>query len=220
MSDPTQNRGAILQALGEPFPRSAVKQKPGGGGKRLDYVEGHTVIRRLNATAPGWDWIIRGMDWRADMLVVWGDLTIPGLGTRSGIGISENMKGDVVKGASTDALKKAATLFGVALELYGPDYEAEPPPRQPMRAQVNNIEEYAEEEDGPSRITATEAQRLKEMCDIREMNGDERTTLLTRTFGVGKIGLLDEAQGATLSSMLNLLTDTELLALVEGKVTA
>ena len=34
------------------------------------------------------------------------------------------------KGAVSDALKKAATLFGVGLELYGPDYEAAPDPRK------------------------------------------------------------------------------------------
>ncbi len=40
--------------------------------------------------------------------------------------VSERGGEDLVKGAITDAMKKAATLFGVALELYGPDYGAEP----------------------------------------------------------------------------------------------
>jgi len=36
--------------------------------------------------------------------------------------VSERGGEDLVKGAITDAMKKAATLFGVGLELYGPDY--------------------------------------------------------------------------------------------------
>jgi hypothetical protein len=116
----------MLDALGKPFPRTAIKQRKGGGGKSLSYVETHTVIHRLNTATNGWDFFIRGYDWRGDLLMVHGELTIHGLGTRSGFGVQqvvERAGEDLVKGAASDCLKKCATLFGVALDLYGADYE-------------------------------------------------------------------------------------------------
>lgn len=121
----------LLARLGEPFPDHAVKQRKGGGGQMLSYISGDTIIRRLNHVAGAWDFRITATDWRpfgTDMLiVVTGDLTIPGLGTRAGIGVQvvrERGGEDLVKGAQTDSLKKAAVSFGVGLELYGPDLEA------------------------------------------------------------------------------------------------
>lgn len=141
---------SLLEKLGKPFPKEAVKSRQGGGNTKFDYVAGFTVIHRLNdATGGVWNWEIKSFDFRpagtdrygkeVSLVVVTGELTIPGLGTRAGIGVqkvTENGGEDLVKGASTDALKKAATLFGVALELYGDDYEdedrapARPAPRQ------------------------------------------------------------------------------------------
>lgn len=140
MTDP-RTPAEMLEALGKPFPRSAIKQRQGGGGKALSYVETHTVINRLNSATNGdWTFHVRDVQWRNDLLMVLGELTIPGLGTRSGFGVqkvSDRGGEDLVKGASSDALKKCATLFGVALELYGPDYEADvsaTPQRAPQRA--------------------------------------------------------------------------------------
>lgn len=132
-----------LDILTRPFPASAIKQRAGGGGRMLDYVEGHTVIHRLNeATGNTWEMQVKAIS-RQDLgqgralMTAHVALTLPGLGTREHIGIQEVSAnaGDLVKGAVTDALKKAATLFGVGLELYGPDYEAgeaeaPPAPRQ------------------------------------------------------------------------------------------
>lgn len=125
----------MLAALGKPFPPEAIKKREGGGGRSYDYVEAETVIRRLNATCEEWSFIIRGHEWRGDLLIAHGELTIPPLGTRSGFGVqkvSEKGGEDLVKGAASDALKKCATQFGVALELYGPDIEANITPAGPM----------------------------------------------------------------------------------------
>jgi hypothetical protein len=120
-----------LEKLTAPFPRAAVKQRVVGGGKSLDYIEGHTCIHRLNdATGNHWNFTIdkierTQIDDNNALLMAYVTLDLPGLGTRSHIGVQAvHARGgeDLVKGAVTDALKKAATLFGVGLELYGPDY--------------------------------------------------------------------------------------------------
>ncbi len=129
---------AVLKALGEPFPRAAVKSRTGAGNKQFRYVEAETVIRRLNSATNGcWDFRIVSIDWRGDVMLCQGELTIPGLGTRTGFGVQKvapNSGEDLLKAASSDALKKSATLFGVGLELYpGSDYEADmtPTPQAP-----------------------------------------------------------------------------------------
>lgn len=137
---------SLLAKLEAPFPASAIKQREGGGKRKLSYVETQTVIRRLNQTAGAWSFSIKSLELHGDVWVVVGSLTIDGLGSREGIGVqrmSERQREaseDLIKGAASDALKKAATLFGVALDLYGPDYEgatadSEPVPRanQPER---------------------------------------------------------------------------------------
>jgi hypothetical protein len=143
----------LLDDLGKRFDRAAVKQRAGYGGKMLDYLATDTVIRRLNQTAQSWSFEIQSLEFRDNLCIVVGRLTIPGLGTRSGIGVQQLMQGggseDLVKGASSDALKKAATLYGVGLELYGPDLEAmaaqspqnapQPAPQQNYRPAPINV---------------------------------------------------------------------------------
>ena len=167
-----------MYKLTTPFPPQALKQRVVGGGKALTYVEGHVVIHRLN-DATGNDWSFKVIDLShvpagttskglpQTLYTATVELCIPGLGCRQQVGVqmfSENAGEDLVKGAVTDGLKKAATLFGVGLELYGPDYEAgegvhsqevvyidnrgqaqrgggstAPQPAQPYRPPVNNV---------------------------------------------------------------------------------
>lgn len=138
----TDQLDTVSAELIEPFPPNAIQTRTGTGWK---YVEAHTVIRRLiNATGNTWDWTIKHVDYKPygktelkpdgsggndrTLIIVRGELTIYGLGTRSGVGVqvvtSETGGEDLWKGADADALKNAAKNFGVALDLYGPDYEA------------------------------------------------------------------------------------------------
>lgn len=122
---PESNVHELLSALMKPFPAQAIKQRQGGGNQMLSYVETETVIRRLNATVGTWDFRITEIKVIEQLVVVWGEMTIPGLGTRAGTGVQVLRGGeDMWKGAASDCLKKCATLFGVAIELYGPDLEA------------------------------------------------------------------------------------------------
>jgi hypothetical protein len=122
-----------LKKLTAPFPREAIKQRQGGGSRMLSYVEGHTVVHRLNDACgeEGWSFAIL-KEWQdGDILKALVELTLPGLGSRQHIGVQKitaNGGEDLHKGAVTDGLKKAATLFGVGLELYGPDYEDDAQP--------------------------------------------------------------------------------------------
>ena len=151
-------RDHAKKVLAQPIPEHLIKQREGGKGPNgqpimLDYVEGSTVIRKLNAAFDNmWSWdpyhfeIIQSQPkkitkrWnnstrrmenlatpeyeeQAPVAHVVGRLTVPGFGSRVGFGSKTIVGGaseqeSCFKAAATDALKKAATLFGIGLELY------------------------------------------------------------------------------------------------------
>lgn len=131
-------RDPITEILMRPFAEEEIADRQIGGGRMANYVAGETVIRRLiEATGNQYNVSIKKVErlpWpdRTDkktgelitqeLWVSYVELTIPGLGTREHMGVQViDIKAgaeDMIKGVVTDALKKAATLFGVGLELY------------------------------------------------------------------------------------------------------
>lgn len=125
--------------LTRPFPNLAVRERQGRGNTRLSYLEGQTVIRRLNEACPNWSLEIKDRETfttkdksgnTTEVMLTVVALTIPGKGTREGVGVQSLQQAgsggeDIVKGSLTDAVKNAAKWFGVGLDLYGTDYEKE-----------------------------------------------------------------------------------------------
>jgi hypothetical protein len=116
--------------LEKPFEPNQVKQRQGNFGHILDYIEGHAIVARLNEAFEGnWTfelvnhWILKETN---EVLVI-GKLVADGV-TKMAFGSKEIARnketkaiislGDDLKAASTDALKKAASLLGVGLYLY------------------------------------------------------------------------------------------------------
>jgi hypothetical protein len=100
------------------------------GGKRFQYITGGECASRLNDVlgVDGWSFAIREQGQITDDVWVRGRLTLhfPGRTViREQVGASTLQRGmapgDSIKSAATDALKKAATLAGVALYLYDDD---------------------------------------------------------------------------------------------------
>ncbi len=115
-------------SLVAPFPEDAVSSRKGTHGKTLQYIETWRVVDRLNE-AFAHDWSLRVLEWKLldAEVVVWAELDAGGV-VKHGFGNSTVTRskdsgepvsiGDDIKAAASDALKKAATLFGVGLELY------------------------------------------------------------------------------------------------------
>jgi hypothetical protein len=115
------------ELLEHPFDPAQIKQRKGRNGV-LDYVEGHTVIARLNAVLDGaWSFEVVAHEVRDDEVLVLGKLTAAGI-VKMQFGASQVTRdrqtkalislGDDLKAAATDALKKCATFLGVGLHLY------------------------------------------------------------------------------------------------------
>lgn len=113
--------------LERPFEPTQIRQRKGRNGV-LDYVEGHSVIARLNEALDGaWSFEVTHHEVREDEVVVLGKLTAEGI-TKMQFGVSQLTRekgtgalvslGDDLKAAATDALKKCATFLGVGLHLY------------------------------------------------------------------------------------------------------
>jgi hypothetical protein len=117
--------------LEQPFAPEQIRQRKGNFGHMLDYVEGHTVIQRLNDALDGnWSFEIKEHQILKEQneVLVLGRL-IAGAVVKTQFGSSAITRaketGEIVsladdlKAAATDALKKCATLLGVGLYLYG-----------------------------------------------------------------------------------------------------
>ncbi len=147
-------------------PKQYVYTRPGKGGGKFDYVTVSYVQKALNYIF-GWNWdfevVQQGME--GGQVWVLGKLTVRGMQPgqvivktqygRADIKYKKNTKdmldyGNDLKGASSDALKKCASLLGIASDIYGKaDYKEEtgetpvevggqpaPQPKGPKEGQV------------------------------------------------------------------------------------
>ena len=137
-----ENSRTILTA---PFRKNQIKQRPGSFGATLSYVEGSAVIERLNqAFNHSWNFEILTVEINAEAGDVLAHVRIVAEGIiKEGYGSSQITHnrdsgemvdlGSNIKAACTDGLKKAATLFGVGLNLY--QTEADEPSLPQARTQ-------------------------------------------------------------------------------------
>jgi len=116
-------------------PKQHVYRRKGKGGKEFDYVTGSYVEKVLNFVF-GWNWDFEVQEHGKEAGFVWvlGKLTVRGNQAgqqivktqfgRAEIKFLKDGKGMVdfgndLKAATTDALKKCASLLGVASDIYG-----------------------------------------------------------------------------------------------------
>jgi len=119
-------------------PRDVVFQRPIRGGANVDYVPGWWFIEQLNSLFGHlWDYKILRENIGQQQVWVLGELTVKSPDgttvTKSAFGGSDIKKysdrsdksgqiidiADDLKAAATDSLKKAATLLGLASDIYG-----------------------------------------------------------------------------------------------------
>ena len=136
MNDQEESQETIQEKLSKKFHKKLIKRRKMPGGKQADYVEGSSVIRRLNECfGTEWSFEVKEHKMVESQIIVLGRLLYPkedgSLGWKEQWGGSEVMRfreskqivnlGNDIKAATTDALKKCATLAGIALHLYEQD---------------------------------------------------------------------------------------------------
>ena len=129
MSEQTHTAASARQILETPFPPEAIRTRPGSHGQELSYVETHRYIARLNEAYNGsWSFEIAGHEIGQSEVFVIGKLRTAdcvkmSFGSCNITRRKDNGEivdlGDTMKGAASDALKKACSLLGLGLHLYG-----------------------------------------------------------------------------------------------------
>lgn len=126
------NAAELQKVLTRPFPADKVKQKRGQGNRTMSYISHGLVTERLNEADPNWSSEIltehiykdqHGVPHCAGVTI---SLTVHGV-TRVEAGGPQRQDGftNEIKNAYSDALKRAAMRFGVALEMWESLLDAE-----------------------------------------------------------------------------------------------
>ena len=186
--------------LTRPFPAELIKQRQGQGGKMLSYVETHAVIARLNEGCDVWSFEIVEHQILDEEVVVVAKLTADGIVKMSfgGSSLTRSNDGrlvsvaDDLKSAGSDALKKAASLLGVALHLYGGSEDPAVPPRAgaPAPASPND------------RLTGRQLAAIQSVARRQNIARDHLSQMLEARFGKVQVAHLSRREASSLLSEL------------------
>ena len=184
------------ELLEKPFSPDQIKQREGNFGRMLDYIEGHTIIQRLNdAFDAKWSFRIISHEIvkEVDEVLVLGELKAFDI-VKSQFGSSKIKRtretgeiislADDLKAAATDALKKTATLLGVGLQLYngGNGKTKNPPPRRQGNCDVAFEPVEGTENVYRPQFTASRGEET-EPPPADNRNGNGRRQLSIKQFG-------------------------------------
>ncbi len=173
-----------MRLLTRPF--NDIKSRPGRNGQSISYVEAHSIVLRLNDALAG-DWSFRVLEREIldGEVIVLGELRAGDV-VKQAFGGSEVTKtrdgkvvsvADDLKSAATDALKKAATLMGVALQLYG--VEEPPVPQRPRLVETSPEPEVPE----GNRLTRKQSEFIGKLARERGMAKGEVDALARERHG-------------------------------------
>ena len=216
------------ELLEKPFAADQIKRRDGNFGKVLDYVEGHAVIQRLNDAFDGnWSFEILEHEVLKDLgqVIVLGKLTAENV-VKTQFGSSEITRaeetGEIVsladdlKAAATDAIKKAATLLGVALYLYNGNGSGHEQGKQRTSDTSNDRRRSnahgnrqgssgrgTDNGQGNGRITAKQHKYILRLMRERRMTRSELNNRCTKAFGVVLDYLSREDASTLIEELLN-----------------
>jgi len=185
--------------LTQPFPNDVIRTRPGQHGRTLAYVDVATIIERLN-TVSDFEWCFEIVKYEIleSEVVVLAKLTIDTVVKTAfgGSSITRDSSGkdvsiaDDLKAASSDSLKKAASLFGIGLDLYrGAERQKEAEQRRPSLPEpdARPVPPMLPQRGGPpepiDRITARQLAAIHAMARRRGISLPELSDLLLRRTG-------------------------------------
>ena len=193
--------------LTRPFETGQIKRRQGHHGKELSYVDVAAVITRLNeAFDHEWTFEVTSHEIQENEAIVVGRLTAGGVTKMhfGGSSITLDRDGRVVsiaddlKAAASDALKKCASLLGVALEMYGGA-----PERQPASSSARTTS-GARPQAVPvaDRVTARQLAAVQSICRRKGVSRDQLGELIART-GKSALQFLTRGEASAILSELD-----------------
>ncbi|MDD5308323.1 MAG: Rad52/Rad22 family DNA repair protein [Deltaproteobacteria bacterium] len=193
----------IRKALSAPFPADAVKNRRGNFGKPINYVDGAAIIARLNdCFENNWNFtIVEHHVLTTGEVLVLGRLGafgvvkeafgrgMPAISRETGEVLSE---ADAYKAAATDALKKCATMLGVAAYLYSDDVP-EQPEEKPKATKPAN--------DARDRLTQKQLQAIWSMARGLKLDAEAVRKRSVEMYGVQPENLTKNDASAFISML-------------------
>jgi hypothetical protein len=191
------------ELLERKFEPHQIKQRKGPGGTTLDYIDTPSVINRLNEAFDGdWSYEIESFEQKDGQVVVLGKLTASGI-TKMQFGSKAVMVGkngntisigDDLKAAASDALKKCATLLGVALHLY----EDEAAPSDSKGSSMTKMTQNK----GNGRITKQQLGQIKSLRTKLGWSGDQAIGLVQQLYNTDNPLALNSEQAKNVIAVL------------------
>jgi hypothetical protein len=182
------------EILCRPFPPEAIKTRPGSHGKTLSYVDIAAVITRLNEGCDSWSFEVVSHKIETDEVIVLGKLTADGVVKMAFGGSTITLDkadgravsiADDLKAAASDALKKSASLLGIALEVYGG--------ATPANGNGRPRERPPELDD---RVTAKQLAAIQAACRRQSIGREELHALVQKKTGKSGVQYLTKAEAS------------------------
>ena len=199
--------------LTRPFGAEQIRTRPGQHGKTLSYIETHAVIARLNEGCDAWSFEIISHEVQDGEVIVVGKLTADGI-VKMAFGGSEvtvDKAGRVVsladdlKAASSDCLKKAASLLGVGLELYGAPVPREAGQVRPVTTDSNGSNNEPTQMPAPNdRITSRQLAAIHAACRRYGVTRGQLGEIVGEQFRREHVEQLTKREASTLIDRLSI----------------
>jgi hypothetical protein len=186
--------------LTKPFRKDQLKQREGQRGKVLTYVDIAAVIERLNEACELWSFEVVKHEVQDGEAIVLGKLTADGVVKMAfgGSNITVDREGSVLsiaddlKAAASDALKKAASMLGVGLDLYGGSRREEREESPPVQSPSSPAE----------RVTTRQLAALGATCKRQGIPQGELLSLVASRTGKGELAHLSRNEASALITEL------------------
>lgn len=190
--------------LTRPFGREEVRHRPGRAGESVVYVEGHLVVARLlEAFEEGFSFAVQEYKILDDEVLVLARITAGGV-EKMAFGGSAITRArddrrpvslvDDIKAAETDAIKRAARLFGVALTLHSsPTTETPPPP---------SLTDSKAPSNGNAYLSAAQLRAVHALRRRLNMSDEELSDFAARVVSSGDVERLDKRGASRLIELL------------------
>jgi hypothetical protein len=197
------------EVLTKPFRVDQLRERPGPKGRKLRYVDVTAVIERLSEGCDQWSFEIVHHEVKDGEAIVLGKLTADGVIKTAfgGSRVTVDEDGAIVsiaddlKAAASDALKKAASMLGVGLELYGgASRREESSPRREREAPLRSPEPTRAPGE---RVTTRQLAALHAASRRRGVGSDELLSMVARQTGKRELVSLTRAQASGLISDLS-----------------
>jgi len=181
------------QLLEQTFTEDQVRYRDGSFGQQLAYVPGHVVIERLNQAFESlWSFEIVSHEIHQDEVIVIGRLSAEGI-TKTQFGSSRITRAretnemvslaDDLKAATTDALKKCATLFGVGLHLYADKPTSQGADTDAKKGNGGDNGKSDNGVNGNGRLTSKQHSFLLKLANEKGMTRKELNDQCVETYG-------------------------------------